>query len=107
VAVLRNDTGVVVCHGRMKSELLWLKPTISAMVFVGSRESEDGIQYWWGKSGGGDEGGCGGSSCVSAVRGVLERSCQVGAELGVVVYRSEILCIFLDWIQEKSSVTVG
>ena len=39
MAELRNDTGVVVCHGRMKSELLWLKPTISAMVFVGSCES--------------------------------------------------------------------
>ena len=31
----------------------------------------------------------------------------MGAELGVVVYRSEILCIFLDLIQEKSSATVG
>ena len=44
VAVLRNATGIVVYHWRMKSDLLWLKPTISAMVFGGSDESADGIQ---------------------------------------------------------------
>ena len=44
MAVLRYATGTVVYHWRMKSDSFWWKPTISAIVFGGSSESEDGIQ---------------------------------------------------------------
>jgi len=44
LAVLKKVVRVVVCNCRIKCEVLWLKPTISAMVFGGRVESEEGIQ---------------------------------------------------------------